>query len=138
MKKVVELAIRHALKDRSIDFAPISAALSHSNAKVLGITAAASSAGKMMNIRLLVENPAAAVTSLKAAKIDVVKKEALSFKVGNRPNGLVQVTAALGQANTKIVAMTAAASSAGRMLNISMLVENPASAMDALKAPPIA
>jgi len=139
MKKVVELSIRHPLNGRApgVDLGPISAALGPSNAKVVAMTAAASSAGRMMNIRMLVENPASAIKSLQAAKISVVEKEALTFKVGNRPNALLQVTAALGQANTKIVAMTAAASSAGKMMNISMLVENPASAMDALRAPAV-
>jgi len=133
MKKVIELTARHAIADGKFDLSPVTAALGKANTKVLAMTAAASSAGMMMNIRILVENPTSAVRALQAAKISFAQNEALSFKLGNRTNALTQVTATLGAANTRILAMTAAASSAGLRLNVLAQVENPARAIDALE-----
>jgi hypothetical protein len=133
LKRVVELSAKHPIKDGKFDLAPVAAALGSANTKVFAMTAAASSAGKMMNVRMFVDNPASAKEALSEAQIKATENEALSFKVVNRQGALAQVTAALGPANTGITAMTAAASSAGRMLDVYMLVENPAIAVDALE-----
>lgn len=134
MKRIVELSAKHPMEDGVFDLAPVASALGKAGKNILALTAAASSEGRMMNIRIFVENPAAASDALNSARIETSQTEALSFKVVNQEGALTQVTAALGPANTSIQAMTAAASSAGRMLNVFMLVSNPARAMDAFEA----
>jgi len=133
MNRVVQLSAKQPISDGRFDLAPIAAALSDANTKVLALTAAASSAGRMMNVQIFVENSARANEALNSAQIRTSESEALSLKVVNRQGALTQLTAGLGTANTGIIAMTAAASSAGRMLNVLMLVENPARAIDALE-----
>jgi len=130
---VQQLSARQPISEGRFDLAPIAAALSDAGTKVLAMTAAASSAGMMMNVRIFVENPAAANEALNAAQIRTSESEALSLRLPNRQGALTQLTAGLGPANSKIEAMTVAASSAGRMLNVLMLVDNPARAIDALE-----
>jgi hypothetical protein len=134
MNKVVELLAKQPIHDGKFDLSPVAAALGKANTRILGLTAAASSAGRMLNVRIFVENPAGALDALATLNITTKRTEALSFKVANREHALTQVTAGLGPANAKILAMTAAASSAGKMLNVLMQVSNPASAIEALGA----
>jgi len=108
MKKVTELTVRRPLDGGAAALGGVAAALGGANLNILALTAGASSAGRIMNIRILVENPARGAQALKAAKIRVAQNEALSLTLENRPGALAEVADKLGQAGVKIKAIYAA------------------------------
>ena len=131
MEKVTELTTRRLLEDGAAALGQVTAALGQANVKILAMTAGATSGGRIMNMRMLVEDPARGTEALESARISVFPNEALSLTL-DRPNAFTEVTDKLAGARVRIDA--AYFSAAGDSSLAVLSVSNVGAAQDALQS----
>jgi hypothetical protein len=128
MSKVTQLVL--SLESKPGVLANIGGILAKAGINIEGLCAGETTWGRG-KVRLLVANPAAAETALKAAKMRCGREEAVTVTLENRPGALAEAAQKLSKARINVKCAYATASGAGQAVAV-LTVANAQKALAAL------